>query len=198
MEAGGAQCLYRIPPPQLLPLHEFGFSFLPLADCWQWRDSSFAFWPGFSLNPGITDLHRLEALLRDSSRPTRLIARARARASPAGVKGSSRGSARNSGSDHDRERVGAKKRSKCDSATFDLDVPDEQELEASAFGDSLGWFDDEDSMFEHTFSLRAHASGANMAFLPVIAFQHSAAKFESAYRLQGIERYWDNGTITIT
>jgi hypothetical protein len=50
-------------------------------------------------------------------------------------------------------------------------------------------------MFEHSFSMQAHASGASMVFLPLIVFQHTAANFESAYRLQGVERYWDNETV---
>jgi hypothetical protein len=128
-------------------LHEFGLSSLPREVCeylhGKDRVNEFALWPGFSLNPGVTDLYRLKALLVDSTE------------------------SRTGGSLHDSP---------------------------PPRGSAWHWFNIQDEMFEHLFSLDVHAAGARMAFLPVIVFQHTAANFESAYRLQGLERYWDNET----
>lgn len=157
-------------------LHEFGLS--SITGCaythGRARINEFASWPGFSLNPGVTDLLRLQALLRDSSASTRV---------PEDGAGTCGG------------RTCSFAHLMDDGPGFDSCLSGASLLAPVLDGDEHGiWFDGKDAMFEHAFSLRAHAAGAKMAFLPLIVFQHTASALESAYRLQGIRRYWDNET----
>jgi hypothetical protein len=167
-------------------LHEYGLSNLPRPDCeflhGRRRVNDFSAWPGLSLNPGVTDLHRLKALLRDGAGSGRCGKEACC--SGAGA-GSASADAHGCGGHGEGEREVEREEQESRGAGLH---------EISCLSASSSWFDSDDVMFEHSFSLKAHASGANMAFLPLIAFQHGAGAFESAYRLQGVQRRWDNAT----
>ena len=133
-------------------VHEYGLSRIPSAECpcfyGDKKLNEVSIWPGFSLNPGITDVYRIKSLLQSD-----LI-----------------------------DRSGEKS----------MLSADDHSLYGLFHKRLNSWFDEQDPMFEHSFSSNVHARGGRMAFLPLLAFEHSAGQHESAYLMQGTQRYWDD------